>query len=90
MKQMLQGLGIAILGFLMIIWYLIKIISCILIASFISVKFGLTGYYWLASSVIIFALLVKILFIGNHQFSEYYSGLVNNFNDSVSELEDEL
>lgn len=83
LKLILIGLGLGGLGIFTIIWYIVKVISCIMIAGLISTSiFHLTGYYWWFSSIIIYCILGKILFLGNdgNKFKEWndkYQEMVN-------------
>lgn len=54
--------GLWSIGLSITIWMLIKVISCIFLAGFISNYFGLTGYYWWVSSIISFAILKRVCF----------------------------
>ena len=85
-KLALMGTGLVGLGICSIIWYFVKLISCIMIAGLISTKVcNLSGMYWWFSSVIIFCLLTKILFYGNS--SEWYNDLHKKYNKKVEEEE---
>lgn len=78
LKERLVGTGIVGLGIFIIIWYIVKLISCIMIAGLISIKLGLSGYYWWFSSIIIYCVLGKIIFFGNS--SRGYRELVKRYN----------
>ncbi|MBS7258328.1 MAG: hypothetical protein KIG63_07770 [Methanobrevibacter sp.] len=78
LKERLVDTGIVGLGIFIIIWYIVKLISCIMIAGLISIRLGLSGYYWWFSSIIICCVLGKIIFFGNS--SGGYSELVKRYN----------
>lgn len=75
LKERLVSSGIVGLG---IIWYIVKVISCVMIAGLISIKLGLSGYYWWFSSIIIYCVLGKIIFFRNN--SKGYGELVKRYN----------
>lgn len=56
--------SVSILGLAVIVfWYVAIVISCIMVAGYISNKvFHLDGMYWWYSSIVIFAILSKIIF----------------------------
>lgn len=74
---MWKGIGLIGLGTFTIIWYILKIISCIMIAGLISTRIGLNNYYWWFSSIIIFSILLKIVFMGNN--IDNYIQLVDDY-----------
>lgn len=82
-----EGLGLAILGLANVVWALIRIISCIAIAGYISIRFGLEGYLWWFSTIIIFCILSKIVFFGYNKNN--YGELVENYNIKAKEYNDE-
>ena len=84
MKLALMGTGLVGLGICSIIWYFVKIISCIMIAGLISTRLcNLSGMYWWFSSVIIFSLLINILFYNTS--SEGYNDLYKKYKKKVEE-----
>ena len=83
-KLMLMGLGITGLGVFNIFWTVIKVISCIMIAGYISIRaFHLSGLYWWFSSIILYCILAKIVFFGNN--NEAYGDMVEKYNGKVEE-----
>ena len=84
MKLALMGTGLVGLGICSIIWYFVKIISCIMIAGLISTRLcNLSGMYWWFSSVIIFSLLINIFFYNTS--SEGYNDLYKKYKKKVEE-----
>ena len=85
-KLALMGTGLVGLGICSIIWYFVKLISCIMIAGLISTRLcNLSGMYWWFSSVIIFSLLINILFYNTS--SEGYNDLYKKYKKKVEEEE---
>ena len=83
-KLALMGIGLVGLGICSVIWYFVKLISCIMIAGLISTKIcNLSGMYWWFSSVIIFCLITKVLFLNNS--SVWYNDLNTKYNKKVKE-----
>lgn len=79
MKEILEGISLLGLGIILLIWIILKFISCIMIAGLIStVICHLTGYYWWFSSIIIFIILIKIVFYNND--FKVYQDLVYDYN----------
>ena len=76
-KLALMGTGLVGLGICSIIWYFVKIISCIMIAGLISTR--------LCNLMTKKVLLTKILFYGNS--SEWYNDLHKKYNKKVEEEE---
>lgn len=83
LKLALEGIGLVGLGIFTILWHVIKLISCIMIAGLISLKLGLTSYFWWFGTIIIFTILTKIVFYGNNTSS--YKELVDNYNEKIEE-----
>lgn len=82
LKLALMGTGLVGLGILSIIWYFVKLISCVMIAGLISTKIcNLNGMYWWFSSIIIFCLLTRILF--SNSSSEWYNDLHEKYNKKL-------
>lgn len=84
-KLLLKGIGIAGIGLFRLIYVLLLIISSIMVAGLISIKLGLTGYYWWFASIVIFGLLMKIFMYNTSE--ENYEQLVDNYNKEVEEEE---
>ena len=84
-KLVLEGLGIVSLGFFSIVWYIVKLVSSIMVAGLISIKLGLTGYYWWFGSIISFCLINKIIFWGNS--TSTYKELVDKYTDKTKNFE---
>ena len=80
----LEGLGIAVIGVFTILWFIIVLISCVMMAGLISVKLGFSGYYWWFSSIVVFSLLWRILFYGK-QTSSDYGELVDKYKDKCED-----
>lgn len=79
----LEGLGILGLTLFSLIWYLIKIISIIMITGLISTRLGLSGYYWWYSYILIFCVLMRIIFYGNKDTT--LNGMMKNYSEKVRE-----
>ena len=80
MGNRLIGIWLISIGIFIIIWYICLLISCILISGLISVRlFHLTGLYWWCSSIIIFALLCKLVYTKN--IKEDYDKLVSEYTE---------
>lgn len=78
---MLKIIGILSIGIFGIIWSLIKLVSCVMIAGYISNYLGLDNYYWWFSSIILFSILVKLVFHGNS--NEFYENLVDDYKENL-------
>lgn len=85
LKLALSGMGLVAIGMFGIVWYIVKLISCIMIATLISSKLGLGGHYWWFSSVIIFCILGRFVYLFKENSSNTYSDLVEKYNDKVKE-----
>lgn len=86
-KLIIKGLGILLLGIFSVIWTIVVFISSIVISTLISVKLGLTGYYWWFGSIIIFCLLNKIIYFNNDGLSNY-SELVERYKNESKNIEE--
>lgn len=81
-KEILLETGLVGFGIFIIIWYFVKLISCMMIAGLISMELGLSGYYWWFNSIIIYCILGKIVFLGNS--SNSYKKLLEEYTDYVN------
>lgn len=86
-KLTLAGFGLFGWGIFSILWWIIKLISCIIIATLISTRLGLTSYYWWCGSIILFSVLCKIVFAGNSSSS--YEEMSEKYQKKVEEKEKE-
>ena len=82
MVSLIKGLSVIGIGVFTLLWVILKIISCIFIAGYISTRLGLIGYYWWFSSILTFCILIRICVNGD--VGKDYSKL-----DTMSE-EDEI
>ena len=88
-SDVLYGVGLASLGIFSVFWWILKIISCILIAGLISYKIcSLTGWYWWFSSIILFCILKSLVFFDTD--IKPYNDLVDKYKKSVSDDEEEI
>ena len=88
LKLALEGIGLVILGFANVVWALIKLISCIAVAGYISIRLGLYGYFWWFTSIVIFCILCKLVFYGNS--NKTYSGLVEKYNNKCEGIKEDV
>ena len=84
----LEGIGLVIYGFANLVWFLVKLISCIVVAGYISIRLGLSGDLWWFSSIVIFCILCKLVFYGNS--NKTYSGLVEKYNNKCEEIKEDV
>lgn len=88
-KLVLIGFGLVGIGIFSVIWNIVKVISCIMIAGLISTSiFHLTGYYWWFSSIIIYCIIRKILFLGNT--SKTYQEWIEKYQKMTSEEKEDI
>ena len=83
MSLLWKGLGLIFAGVLTIVWWIVKAFASLIIAITVSGYYNLTGIVWWCSTIVIFALLCKVLFYGNN--ASYYQGLVDDYRKEVNE-----
>lgn len=86
LRILLEGIGILLLGYLVILWQIIVMVSCVIVAVLISNQLGLSGIYWWAVTVIVFTILNKILYYKNDS-SNLYEDIVENYKEKYVEEE---
>ena len=90
-RNLFEGIGLLVVGFGSIVWYIIKLISCIMVSYFIinminlRLGLGLTNWYWWATIVVIVSILSKIVFLNNYNANTKYGELVNNYEEKCKE-----
>lgn len=93
MVSVIKGLGLLSIGIFSIIWIILKIISCIFIAGYISTNLlYFTDIYWWFTSIIIFSILCRLCI--RDDFADKYTELVdktvNEDNDETNPIFDVL